>query len=233
MKERPIIFSGPEVRATLDGRMTQIRRVMKPQPVPCPVRGGYRWWFDEDDSCWGETPEALARNILDTVIPPHGSAMDRLWVRETFKGVTSGETKYIGTTEDGIMVTQGALRYGCAYKADGTVIWDKNTCLVTDLSNKGESGPMQFKERKWSSPLHMPRRFSRLLLEITKVRVERVQEISEDDAWAGGVNVAPGIDPRDSFASLWYATYGDRPGRYWEDNPWVWAITFKVVEEGR
>src|SRR5687768_12827567 len=143
MKERPILFSAPMVRALLEGRKTQTRRICK----------GQRELSNPHDF------------QLDRC--PHGQTGDRLWGREGFKRIASGEVKN----------GYGEVRYGFAYKADGATIWAPRPTIIHDLSNQPDAGPMQFQPRPWKPSIHMPRIASRILLEITSVRVERLQDI--------------------------------------------------------
>lgn len=205
-KERPILFSAPMVRALLAGRKTQTRRVMKKPPTG--VHG--------------------LRLALATC--PYGRPGDRLWVRETFKAVASGEVK------DGY----GEVRYGWAYAADATTSWAKHPTIIHDMTGQPETGPMQFRAVPWKPSIHMPRKACRLVLEITDVRVQRLQEITEDDAIAEGVDgpmcaeLAIKTPWRDvaapvavhTYAALWDSING---AGAWNSNPWVWALTFKVV----
>lgn len=100
-----------------------------------------------------------------------------------------------------------------------------------------ESHPPGLYGRPWKPSIHMPRWASRLTLEITDVRVERVQDISEKDAWSEGAPSVEGEYPsnndaswefaRDWFADLW-DSINNKPGKAWADNPWVWVILFNV-----
>lgn len=175
MTERPIIFSGDMVRAILDGRKTQTRRVMKPQPSPADVFVG--------DHGLGMGPQFRCS---------YGQSGDRLWVRETWACECCGRTLEY-------RAVHGRCE-GLSYRADG--------------GTGGSSG--------WRSPIHMPRWASRLTLDITEVRVQRVQEISEEDA------VAEGVDIWADFRPLWDSINAKR-GFGWDVNPWVWALTFKPV----
>lgn len=194
MKERPILFSGPKVRAILDGRMTQIRRVVKPN-----------WWrcLDPEDA------EDLAQAVT---MCPYGAPGDRLWVQETYA-----------------VDVPGCLR-GLSYRADHQ-----------DPRGDGPAHPM-----RWRPANHMPRGASRLTLEVTAVRVERLQDISEADAIAEGIEPVPGgyrnympereaqgiatsfASPRESFFSLWESIHG---ADSLASNPWDWVVEFKVVGE--
>jgi hypothetical protein len=203
LKERPILFSGPMVRAVLDGSKTQTRRVVK--------RSG-DMEFDKNDPHYG--PYWLAYAAGDAmgedakVRCPYGTPGDRLWVRETFAQDVAG------------------CPGGISYRADHF-----------DPKGDGPAHPM-----KWRPSIFMPRMASRILLEITDVRVQRLQEISEGDARAEGVSDGgcfscgnpepcgcgnPQPDARDGFAWLWQSIHGTGS---WDANPWVWAITFQRLE---
>jgi len=186
MKERPILFSGPMVRAILEGRKTQTRRVVKPQPG-CDPR---------DDE------------HLDMGRCPYGQPGDRLWVREAWH-TDERDLEYARAKHEDAMSDSPIY-----YRAD------------PENDNAGCT---------WRPSIHMPRWASRITLEITRVRVERLQEISEKDAIAEGADpylhpVHPGREGLrhvDGFRSLWESING--PGS-WDANPWVWVIEFKRVE---
>ncbi|MDY3693196.1 MAG: ASCH domain-containing protein [Proteus mirabilis] len=198
MRERGIIFNAEMVRAILDGRKTQTRRVMKVQPV----LNGDRWEVysasvEKGNKSIPVTPWGSIENNC-----PFGKAGDRLWVRETFKtGVCAEST--------------------IAYKA---------THKPSDL----EEG--WYEEIKWTPSIHMPRWASRITLEITDVRVERLQSISEADAKAEGFDNSQSDatnsigwfeKPIRAFRRIWENIYGDDG---WNNNHWVWVIEFKKVE---
>ena len=206
-KERPILFSGPMVRAILEGRKTQTRRVMKPQPTT----DGY-WWTWKQVSCNGETG---LRDGLPCLGPcPYGKLGDRLWVRETLRAVH--DTKLLPDERMPI----------AAYAADGSHCWSKNRFRV----------PWRW-ERGVLPSIHLPRILSRITLEITDVRVQRLQDISEADAVAEGCGIYSegewlnqvecGITRRKRFEELWQSINGPDS---WSANPWVWALTFKRVK---
>lgn len=191
MRERPIIFSGEMVRAILEGRKTQTRRVVKPQP-PLDEWGVSKPW----------QTDAFEVNGRDYRCP-YGLPGDRLWVRETFSpDYFDAQSRH-------------------AYRADWTL-------------ESGEFVP----EPKWTPSIHMPRWASRITLEVTDVRVERVQDISNSDIYAEGILPPdpdePGpYDPdegaRSAFKDLWWSINAKR-GYGWEKNPWVWVVEFKRVE---
>lgn len=213
MTERPIIFSGDMVRAILYGRKTQTRRVMKPQPSPADVFVG--------DHGLGMGPQFRCS---------YGQPGDRLWVRETMRGEYSPARN----------------QYRVEYRAGRGTGWgkaDADWCGAQDWYTI--AGTSQ-QATRWRSPIHMPRWASRLTLDITEVRVQRVQEISEGDAVAEGFpagSVSYELDYCDvnrvmnligrcaavaRFAIGWDSINAKR-GFGWDANPWVWALTFKVV----
>ncbi|WP_440482501.1 hypothetical protein [Serratia marcescens] len=211
MKERPVIFNGEMVRAILDGRKTKTRRVMKPQPDPC-HRGGH-WWPSNAFKAMLHIEEQMQNGQggwkgLAGDACPLGQVGDRLWVRETFMDLT-------GT---GIEATTGKFE-GFAYRAD------------TPAGSYGDEVRKEY-GLKWTPSLHMPRKACRILLEITAVRVERLNDISEEDAKAEGVKagVSPGHEHmmhQVAFSELWQSIYG---AENWRANPWVWVIEFKRAE---
>lgn len=212
--ERPILFSAPMVRAILAGTKTQTRRVVKGQALE---------WLRPD----GFTPEFTA--APENGLCPYGQPGDRLWLRETWQ--------YADWTDDGepwIRYCADDGRQICANVPDEWAdrLMDTWAELSTGM-NIGEPAA----DRKWRPAIHMPRWASRITLEITGVRVERLQDISEADALAegivqlkdGGYGLPAGehyhsADPRQSYLSLWDAING--PGSV-EANPWVWVVEFK------
>ena len=199
MKERGMIFNADMVRAILDGRKTQTRRIMKPQPEPCP-RGGH-WWPSNVFKTMLHVEDEMQNGkggwgglVGDAC--PFGDVGDRIWVREAF---TSG------------LSTKSTLAYRATHKRE-------------DL----EDG--FYDTIKWTPSIHMPRWASRILLEITDVRVERLRSMSQDDARAEGVIAASGpMEAGLAFRELWDSIYGEES---WKANPWVWVIEFKRVEGG-
>ena len=193
MKERPILFSAPMVRAILDGSKTQTRRVVKllnGQYMP-PSRAA-------DINGWNQMLRLC----------PYGQPGDRLWVREAFLGWYKTADK--------------SFSHVAAYRADGYEL---------------EAG------ERWTPSIHMPRAASRITLEVTGVRVDRLQDISEEDARAEGITdggclncgnpetdcgcLNPQPDARDSFVRLWQSINGPES---WGANPWVWVVEFKRLE---
>lgn len=225
MTDRPILFSGEMVRAILEGRKTQTRRVLRIQPLEILTPrdrtareldrvtrkwGGCRTWF-----ALTERGETIEGNRGCAFRCKYGEVGDRLWVRETWTFSNGGDDE------------PEAL-----YRADP--IFDG-------------MGPGDF-AWKWSPSIHMPRWASRITLEVTDVRVERVQDISGADCYAEGVKTipsdqraafVPGTDIEASgglpderyrrcYAQLWDSLNAKR-GYGWDVDPWVWAISFRAV----
>lgn len=223
MKERPILFSAPMVRAILDGKKTVTRRVVKREHAPNP---GHDW------------AECLCREIDPTDTPcvicdarfgacPYGVAGDQLWVRETFTYIRGNGVRL-------------------HYRADGEPLGRDGQVLPTDGG-----------DRRWMPSIHMHRAASRIQLEVVSVRVERLHEVTDDDARAEGLSCLtkdgktykfgipdadglPGNDndgqhwcewetsPREAFRKLWDTINAAR-GHGWASNPWVWRIEFARV----
>ncbi|HEE1740611.1 TPA: morphogenetic protein [Klebsiella pneumoniae] len=210
MKERGMIFNGEMVRALLDGRKTQTRRIMAPQPA------------DDIERCIFPNPEAIGWK--SSLRHKHGSTTahfchygkpgDRIWVRETFQGPLFDYDLMDSYCKDPTPFEKPEF---CVYKADGVPapeFYDANDELHCC----------------WRPSIHMPRWASRILLEITDVRVERLRSMSQDDARAEGVIAASGpMEAGLAFRELWDSIYGEES---WKANPWVWVIEFKRVEGG-
>jgi hypothetical protein len=232
IKERPILFSAPMVRAILEGRKTVTRREVKKKAALDCLASGFEPAFltlpGNSDLC------------------PYGRPGDRLWVRETWYcdhfEVMRGPYLKPDDLDIGEAIDDGTL----VYAADGLA-------------------PYEQEQPTWKPSIHMPRWACRILLEITAVRVERLQDISEEQAQAEGcfftdygqqcahggtgwkdIGICPAVvghqqrtgwawdkttsheeclgSPRWAFANLWNATGGD-----WDSNPWVWVVEFKRV----
>ena len=202
MKERPILFSGEMVRAILDGRKTQTRRVMKPQPDHFHV-------FDGVSTPCGSDLGLLPGPTCTGEIPcPYGKPGDRLWVREAFY---CNDYRYPHAEPSELLEEM-------MYRAD-----HESPCRCEE--------PL---DGHWKPSIHMPRWASRITLEVTNVRVERLQEISEEDAWAEGVRCLPmhnndcyGEDFRDAFQRIWDDINGKK--HPWRSNPFVWVVEFKKL----
>ncbi|KTB50162.1 ASCH domain-containing protein [Klebsiella quasipneumoniae] len=216
MKERGMIFNREMVRAILDGRKTQTRRIMKPQPEPCP-RGGH-WWPSNVFKTMLHVEEEMQNGkggwgglVGDSC--PFGDLGDRIWVRETWAeaGASAPDLKL----------------YRANYPEHVPSIY--------------ENVPPT-EEIRWTPSIHIPRWASRILLEITDVRVEQLNAISQEDAQAEGMELTGWrptysdpdsggevMTPYDNFAELRSSIYGEES---WNANPWVWVIEFKRIEGG-
>ncbi|WP_350648664.1 hypothetical protein [Pseudomonas sp. HY13-MNA-CIBAN-0226] len=199
IKERPILFSAPMVRAILEGQKTVTRREVKKRAALDCLAAGFEPAF-----------LALPGNAD---LCPYGKPGDRLWVRETFNRTNPGG-------ESGIYY----------YRADGKF----PKCIGGGRFTSVES---------WKPSIHMPRAASRILLEVAAVRVERLQDISEEQAIAEGCQALEGCKwhtfeeaaagvpmhdhtALDAFEALWEGINGEES---WASNPWVWVVEFKQV----
>ncbi len=206
MKERPVIFNGEMVRAILDGRKTQTRRIVSRSADIESISTHLDWVHSgaygthrPSDKEYANKAESLktsglhafrdANGKLFGLHCPFGYTGDRMWVRETF-GDCGNRLVYRADTEDG---------------ASSQV-------------------------KRWVPSIHMPREACRILLEITAVRVERLNDISDGDAISEGcitADMKSGDCVADAFARLWASIYGVDS---WNANPWVWVIEFRRVE---
>lgn len=209
MKERPILFSAPMVRAILEGRKTQTRRVVKFEHAE-----DVDVWASCGDGSWEMGVHAEGSTAgMGKIHCPYGVPGDQLWVRETFQGVY--DCKELPCCEDG----EGShLRY--VYRAtepDGI----EGFCRSFHVD-----GPAV-----WRPSIFMPRQASRLTLEVTGIRVERLQDISEKDATTEGSPLSSGsYSHRSWFRELWDSLYRGESDCEWADNPWVWVVEFKRIE---
>ncbi|EOD8971509.1 hypothetical protein ACJ5XK_005563 [Klebsiella quasipneumoniae] len=222
MKERGMIFNAEMVRALLDGRKTQTRRIIKDctvgrDPISKFIKIGKKFI-----GCYPEDVPELIRECC-----PYGVPGDRIWVRETWAeaGASAPDLKL--------------------YRAN----YPEHVPSIYENVPPAE-------EIRWTPSIHMPRWASRILLEITDVRVERLNAISPEDAESEGLERTnftgfgdePGLPsypepdvyfdplkkqwkeyPPEAFAGLWESIYGEGS---WKANPWVWVISFKRVEGG-
>lgn len=228
MKERPIIFSAPMVRALLAGTKAQTRRILKPQPWRDVVAvrdvapagdamnsGSWCSWTAGGD---------ISAHVKFWWRCPYGAPGDRLWVKET----------WAVETEHGVGDPYRWVHYRST-PHHGIRVWPS----VADVTYLHESAtPERVAEHvagiHWKSSRFMPRWASRITLEITDVRVQRLQEISEEDARAEGVTDSwPEIECNGArpyaqgFAYLWDEINGKRAP--WKSNQWVFALTFRKL----
>ena len=228
MKEHQLLMQGPLVRATLAGLKTQTRRPIKPQPDDDIVDVRY----DAIADLWlGNTPEDndLGYTSSWAMRCPLGQAGDRLWVRETWRPVMETWRSFVEYSAGGELAAAG---HG-----------DDAMTKLTKVALRFPGGREDIHSEQWHPSIHMPRWACRLVLPLVSVRVERVQDITEDDAKAEGVeriSAGPGWEcwmgygpssscktARDSFRSLWISIYGQDS---WDANPWVWVAEWDHVE---
>jgi hypothetical protein len=209
-RERPVIFSGPMVKAILDGRKTQTRRIVKPQPRA--DHGLQSMWGTSPDGfafgekwLWREVGADYPDDSSDDRRCPYGVPGDRLWVRETLRGGSESLWRY-----------------------------DADDALV-DANPDGDRYRINWRkpyDQRWPA-IHMPRWASRITLEVTDVRVERLQAITEEDAraegcWIDEATYGPCDDSaRDVFGDLWDQI--NRKRAPWSSNPWVWRVAFRRI----
>jgi len=221
--EKPIIFGSEMVKAVLSGYKTQTRRVIK-RPE--------QWMIEFD----GEAHRASDQygdsyDILE--VCPYGKIGAQLWVREKWRigawnengeiaiDYANGDClPYVEVPDPDaheklwIQCTDECIKKGVEENEEGHYSWDKG------------SSPL-----KWRPSIFMPRWASRIQLEITDIRVERVQDITDSNATAEGIVTAPTsiVTPRMSFKKLWDSINAKR-GYSWDKNPWCWCLTFKVIK---
>jgi hypothetical protein len=234
MTERPILFNAEMVRAILEGRKTQTRRPIKclPKNFEKSLVGGKRHGGTQDYFCFydGMYPEPGSVDIAC----PYGQPGDRLWVRETFTIESTHEWPGENLPTDGRPIKKmlnGSEDEGSElfphYRATepDTELYHEDDCRKCE-----DNGSCS----KWSPSIHMPRWASRILLEITNVRVERIQDMGTEDFKAEGYR----IDPSDCFSDIntlnkirrpfmnsWNKIYPSS----WDRNDWVWVVEFRRV----
>jgi hypothetical protein len=221
VKERPILFSGPMVKAILEGRKTQTRRVIKPQPAD--LRGDHF----QGESLFNTMIRKDLESDWRSLACLYGQPGDRLWCKEgwRFASINHGSPRQFWTVQ---FRDFAVLPHP---QPDQDLI---SHLTAKDTFTEGATG-IAF--GRWRSSLHMFRWASRITLEITEVQVERLQSISEEDAKAEGVEsihfqiLKPWVGYpvyREPFARLWESINGKGS---WELNPWVWAITFRRIDK--
>lgn len=245
MKERGILFSAPMVRALLDGSKTQTRRVLKPQPDEhhWQLLPGYELKRSKivtiNDRCAVKFSHSIPQNphwdtALDWLLCPYGQPGDRLWVRETWMpdAPRNGEWPDVAF-------------YGCGMSPLDLI----PECYRHPWHCLHRATYEGCELRGWKPSIHMPRWASRITLEITGVRVERLQDISETDCVAEGIRISGkerrsdacyGIyecrmpdgkthfndSAHDLYRTLWKQINGPDS---WDANPWVWVVEFKRI----
>lgn len=240
---KPIIFSGPMVRALLEDRKTKTRRVIKGSNLNLLQR----WDGPEDDGAhyfgWASHCDgifAYGRLKLKPLYQPG----DILWVRERWRiGAWNENTQSIAVDykdavrREWLFVPDVArfkryVKQSIQQAKDAGIVQDKNGEYHWESGNA---------PTKWRPSIYMPREAARLFLRVTDVQAERLQDISEEDALAEGVRPDPPIkmvdgkygsewSARDNFIELWDSLNAKR-GFGWDANPWVWVYTFERFEQ--
>lgn len=265
MKERPILFTGPNVLRILAGTKTQTRRPVRRQP-----RGNHYF-----QSMWGTSPGpnpvsfgevGLYREVgpdypdddSDNIRCPYGVPGDQLWVRETWTALGEFDDESRWWHEVARVFRGPKFVEYLNYKADDALV---HRALTSDDARfpwesrqstwHPSEDPELFDRRKWQPSIFMPRWASRVQLEVTRVRVERLKDLTEEDALAEGIEPPPerypswgmggGTDAEARAQDDWIRKYGRtplqtayfnswdklNPGYPSSSNPWVWAITFR------
>lgn len=220
---KPILFSTPMVQAILAGRKTQTRRMIKPQP--CREATEFNKFIYSGDTGW----EARFSNDGSGAVCDRKLRIDIgdiLWVRETWCHL------YDLDDDDGCILGTGKYYY----LADNPVKFPYNRFLRDDGTYRDYPA--------WKPSIHMPREAARLFLRVTNVRVERLNDISEEDARAegcadaNGYPICPGnkgatrpLTAKQAYMWLWNDLNSKR-GTIWANNPWVWAYEFERELEG-
>lgn len=229
MKELPILINVEMVRAVLEGRKTQTRRIAKLTENgmlvlrgrhATPIKNGVVMWTPV-----GGEPELPMPPSKISEFCPHGRIGQKLWVRENFQLMIGGMTDS-GKEWD---IYDGELNPGWTTDEHRLHPRDREFLKLYAATEKDTRVDC------WRPSIHMPRWASRINLEITGVRVERLWDISGDDVVAEGVKCLPKegtitweSDTRSRMAKMWNDIQGD--GAWEKSNPWVWAITFKRVK---
>ena len=233
MKERPILFSAPMVLANLAGRKSMTRRVIKNQPSE--ICGEYYFHHRGkqyktgcvDPRQDGSTiyPLEMSRFLLTC---PYGVPGDLLWVRDTFNWSADDE------------LLPGENHKECpergGYHADN-VVWAAD----------GVREHPEWGKALWRPSIHMPRWASRSLYDVLEVRVERLQDITEADAIAEGVELVDHVNGEplyrdyfedgyawsavESYKTLWQHLHGFKGPNAWDRNPWVWVVRYAPVSD--
>lgn len=224
VRERPILFSGAMVRAILDGRKTQTRRVINPQPDHPGFASPHRRMLATDDE--GQDLYLHSATLAQAIRSPYGKPGDRLYVREAWRSTKeldphSGGRIEVMCLDAGYSIPWAPIRY----EADGE---RRNWQHTGTPPHGGPPEPGRYRHARF-----MPRWASRILLEITGVRVERLNDCSEADAEAEGIAFLRDVPDADEtltarqlYECLWDSING---AGAWAANPWVWVVEFRRV----
>lgn len=215
--EHPILMAGQQVRAVLGGRMTVTRRL-------APIRWDTTHYWGNYD-CWtfykGRQPFigfSESNRGQELVIPhcPFGRVGDTLWVRETWRPHMYGWQTQIDYAAGGALDLVGHRPEVSA--------WIQRSGGFLDFAG----ARADINTQRWFPSIHMPRWAARLFLRVESVTVERVQDITEEDAEREGVEFGGWVNHRQAFADLWDSLAP--VGLKWADNPWVWRVGFTRIE---
>jgi hypothetical protein len=229
--EKPILFSTPMVKAILEGRKTQTRRIIKKQPV-WDEDSGYKYW----DNLMFDIHDDLLETMYMPDHSPYGEIGHNLWVRETFYAY--GHWTLV--TNVGEEPVKKQYHFNNLTLSEGKNYFYEDCPPATELICKGRFGLGYFKRPS----IFMPKAACRTKLEITNITAERLQDISEEDAIAEGMILEE--VKIDSLSLGWWYKFGDNVKRFeeakmaymalwdningkqsWDENPWVWVIEFK------
>lgn len=199
MKEHPIIFSTPMVKAIQEERKTMTRRVIKPQPQGAWIKEPI--WVDSQGYYHAGGDHDSFLSSKSDLRCPYGEVGNKLWVKETW--ATEKHLENLSPSE-----------IGCATEV---ALWYKSDIDQLSLLYRG----------KWRPSIFMPRSASRITLEITGIRIERLREITRADVEREGCSNA--VNNPLFFPKLWDSLNVKR-GYGWQTNPFVWVISFKVVD---
>lgn len=223
MRERPILFSGEMVKAILEGRKTMTRRVVNKDI-------SNQFDIDVDDTIAAFIEQDTGDSYNPINVCPYGNVGDRLWIKETWK-----------------LVPETACPiFNCVCQTINPANPHEAVIYKCGLERARGNG-------NWKPSIFMPRWASRILLEVTDIRVDRLQDITEEDAIAEGIHLCAGIDEEgcthgyhwsqvsdtdllfnsaaDAYRKLWDSINGKKPGKTWQDNPWVWVVEFRRIEK--
>lgn len=220
MKERPIIFNADMVRAVLDGRKTQTRRIIQERHLYSGGRTAGNWPVHMPEGEEGEKARLWAESNS-----PFGAVGNYMWVRESYR---------MPESLDRYSPQQVAeMAHESGYKKPWAPVQLEADGVRTGKWNGFNTPPLVTEPGKLRPSIHMPRWASRITLEITGLRVERLTALSDDCARNEGCPAQLPDNPDDEhqartwFRGLWSEIYGEES---WQANPWVWVIEFKRVE---
>lgn len=219
---RPILFNSEMVKAILEGRKSQTRRIVKPQPKV------FYGLVKKLNNLYLQCAR-IFRDNRPGIKSPYGIIGDRLWVRETFAIECNDGYQDVYVTPEKPL---GPVRWFEEQDLENPKYFE---CPRYKASEPDTVLGEEEDDMKWKPSIHMPRWASRITLEITDIRVERAQEIGESDARAEGLrydernHLDPiGYSAKDRFKTLWDSINKKR-GYSWESNPWVWVVEFKKL----